>query len=289
MDSTSSDVAMYTPRVPNKRAPARIAAASRPSLFWTPVWLLLGVAVVAALLPAGALRSLDLVGYAVCHRITERSFIVGGTQLPVCARDTGMFLGVLLGTAGFAVLPNRRATGFPGMPQLAALAAFFLAWGFDGVNSYLKLIVGSPLLYEPQNWLRLTTGALMGVSLSAVVVPLFNQAVWRPELASSARAVATWADVGRLALTAAGVIAVVLWQPPFLYGSLAALSTLGVLMLLGMVNGLLLLIVMRRAQTVERWSQLAFPLVAGAMLALSEVVGIAMLRAALTQSLGLPF
>ena len=63
------------------------------------------VAVVAAVVlaawlvntPPGILGKADAVGYAVCHRIDERSFHIGDRQVALCARCTGMYLGAVLG------------------------------------------------------------------------------------------------------------------------------------------------------------------------------------------------
>ena len=54
----------------------------------------------------------NVVGYAVCHRIPDRSFIIGGAQLPLCARDTGMF------TAALATIAELRASGTLGRDDL---------------------------------------------------------------------------------------------------------------------------------------------------------------------------
>lgn len=256
---------------------------------WWPAVALAGVFVLAALAPPAALRAFDLVGYAVCHRIPDRSFIIGGVQLPLCARDTGMFTAALLGLVSFAVAQPRRVNQFPRRPFVFALAAFFLAWAFDGVNSYLLLMRGEVFLYPPQNWLRLVTGALMGVSLSAFVAPLFNAAVWRPGIGADEPSITSWRDVGRLVAIALLVIAVVLWQPTFLYGPIAAFSTLGVLALLLVVNALIVLLILRRESSLERWSQMALPLVAGAAFMFTEILLIDIARAALTRALGLPF
>jgi uncharacterized membrane protein len=258
-------------------------------LTWWPLAALLAVACVAALLPISTVRSLDLVGYAVCHRIPERSFFIAQTQLPLCARDTGMFSAALMGVLGFVVLQRKRVALFPRLPFVLVLGAFFLAWAFDGFNSYMLLLRGQVFIYPPQNWLRLTTGAFMGVTLSSFVVPLFNSAVWTPAQMSSEPSVSSWRTVLRLALTALGVIAIVLWQPDFLYGPIAIISTLGVLMLLMVVNALLVILLMKREGRLERWSQLALPLAAGVAFTLTEILLIDIVRAALTQQFNLPF
>jgi hypothetical protein len=210
-------------------------------------------------------------------------------QLPLCARDTGMFTGALLGSVSFAVVQRKRAALFPGRPYLFVLAAFFLLWAFDGFNSYMMLLQGNVFLYMPQNWLRLTTGALMGVTLSAFVTPLFNSAVWQPNLVSSEPSVTSWRDVARLVAIAVGIIAVVLWQPDFLLGPIALYSTLGVLLLLVVVNALLIILLMKREGKIERWSQLALPLAAGVFFTITEIMVIDIVRATLTQQYGLPY
>ena len=72
-------------------------------------WLLLAISTAALLLMLfygltdGAhinhdplLTTADWSGYALCHRITERSFTINGRQFPLCARCTGMYLGAAL-------------------------------------------------------------------------------------------------------------------------------------------------------------------------------------------------
>ncbi|MCS7060762.1 MAG: DUF2085 domain-containing protein [Anaerolineae bacterium] len=256
---------------------------------WWPIYALLIVIAVAALLPAPVTRAFDLVGYAVCHRIPDRSFFVAGVQLPLCARDTGMFSAALLGVLSFILVQPKRVNQFPARPYVLVLGGFFAAWAFDGLNSYLLLARGEVFLYTPQNWLRLVTGALMGAALSSFVVPLFNAAVWRPDLSTAQPSVSSWRDMGRLVAVAGIVIGVVLWQPPFLYGPIAAISSLGVIVLLVIVNALLVILLMRREGRIERWSEMTLPLTAGAFFTLTEILVIVLVRAALTEALGLPF
>ena len=241
----------------------------------------IALAVLAALAPAEWLHPLDLIGNAVCHRIPERSFFVAARQLPVCARDTGMFSTALLGLILFATTLHRPAAGFPPRPYAYLFAALFATWAFDGFNSYWLLATGQTLIYSPQNWLRLTTGAGMGMALSVYAVALANQAIWRaPE---GAPVVNSWAQTMRLALIAAEVIVVVLWRPDFLFGPIALASGLGVFVMLTLVNGLLVLIIPRRHGSIEHGRQLALPAFAGAVLTLIQIGAINLLRAILLQ------
>ena len=107
--------------------------------------------------PVTLLGKTHLIGYAICHQIPDRTIHIGGTPLPLCARCTGIYLGALLGLTGLTLLKRYRSTDFPPVLLLGLLVSFIAVMGFDGVNSYLTLL-RVPHLYEPQNWLRLTTG-----------------------------------------------------------------------------------------------------------------------------------
>ena len=67
------------------------------SRWLVPLAAVLAIAAWIYIAPPGILGKADAIGYAVCHRIDERSFHVDGRQLPLCARCSGMYLGALLG------------------------------------------------------------------------------------------------------------------------------------------------------------------------------------------------
>lgn len=245
------------------------------------------LALLAAAAPADWLRAFDWVGNAVCHRIPARSFFVAGRQLPVCARDTGMFSAALLGVISFTWTLRSRASAFPSRPYAYVFAGSFVAWAFDGFNSYWLLATGRTLFYQPHNWLRLTTGAFMGVALSAYVTAMANQAIWRT--ADAAPVVHSWREVLRLIAIAVFVVVIVLWRPDFLFGPIALTSGLSVLALLTLVNGLIALVAMRQHGRVERWRQLVLPAIIGFILTLAQIGLINLVRAALAQQFGAPF
>ena len=56
-----------------------------------PIAALFAIAAFLYVSPPGLFGKADAVGYAICHRIGERSFHVHDRQLPMCARDTGTF------------------------------------------------------------------------------------------------------------------------------------------------------------------------------------------------------
>jgi uncharacterized membrane protein len=237
--------------------------------------------------PDGLLAKADMVGYAVCHRIGNHSFFIGGRQLPLCARCSGTFLGALIGLFGQAVVLRRHRAGeFPPAPIVVVLVGFTLLWAADGLNSYLALIQG-PHLYEPQNWLRLSTGALNGLTMSTLVYPVFNFTLWRRSIPE--RAIRNLRDLGLLLLLVAGMVGVVLTRWSFLLYPLALLSAAGVLALLTAVNTMLVLIIVRRENIVDTWRDAVIPLLAGFTVSLIQVGAIDVVRYALTGTLsGIP-
>jgi uncharacterized membrane protein len=242
-----------------------------------PFGALAALGLIAMLLPREWLRAFDWVGYAVCHRIPERSFFVAAQQLPVCARDTGMFIGTLTGAAWLAAALRQRAALYPARPWIFLFAAFFLAWALDGFNSYLLLLRGEPLLYMPQNWLRLTTGAFMGVTLAPFAAAIYNQGFWRDAVmeptVSNGRAMAG------LIVCALVVIGAALWAPPALLGPLSAFSAAGVLLLLTLVNAMSAAMLRRRHGTFQHLRELVPYVIVGVLLSIAEIAAITSLRA----------
>jgi len=228
-----------------------------------------------------------MVGYAVCHQIESHSFVLAGCKLPLCARCTGTFLGALVGLFGQAVvLRRRRASAFPPASVLAILVSFTLLWAADGLNSYLAL-AGGPHVYEPRNEVRLMTGALNGLTMSALVYPLFNVSLWRrPADSPSIRGLG---DLGLLLLMDAALVGVVLSRQGFLLYPLALSSAIAVLTLLSSVNTVLIIILLGRENSAETWRQALLPVSIGLLLSLVQIGLIDLLRYALTGTLeGIP-
>jgi uncharacterized membrane protein len=249
---------------------------------WLPAVVLLVLTILAMSAPPAWLAPLDTFGNAVCHRIAERSFFAAGQQLPVCARDTGMFMGALLGLVFLGiVLPDRRGL-YPAQPFFALFVALFAFWAVDGFNSYMLLLRREVFIYPPNNTLRLITGALMGISLSAFVAALFNQAVWRNPVDRAS--VDRWPVFAGLLGVAAILVLVVVLRTDAMYGALALLSALGILALLTVVNSVLLMIIRKTHSTFDTWRQLSPYICAGVALSIIEVSLISALRDALVMS-----
>lgn len=250
---------------------------------------LLALAVVIAVLiapPHSLLDKADRAAFAVCHRIPERSFAFMERPLPLCARCSGTYLGALAGLIVLVTRGRGRASGLPSGRYLAVLAAFLAAWAIDGANSFLTFFPGAPHFYEPNNLLRLITGTLQGLALAAFIVPVLNLSLWARPIATSS--IGAWADLVWMLVAAGVVVGLVSSEwPPLLY-PLAIISGLTIALLLGLVNAMLALIVLRREGYATRWRQAVALLLLGLALALVELALIGLARAALTERLGLP-
>jgi uncharacterized membrane protein len=219
--------------------------------------------------PPGLLGKADAIGYAICHRLDLRSFHLGDRQLPLCARCTGIYLGVLLGMFTLAALGRGRAGGLPAGRVLVVLVGFIAVMGLDGVNSYLTLFPGLPHLYEPSNTLRMVTGTLNGLALAGLMYPVLNQTLWRDW--QPRPVLANLRELLLLVALAAVVIALTLTENPVVLYPLALLSAAGVLAILIALNTTILLVVARRENQAASWRSAALPLLAGFTVALLQI------------------
>lgn len=241
--------------------------------------------------PPGLSGKADAIGYAVCHRISERSFHIGTLQLPLCARCSGMYLGAMVGLAYLAICGGKRIQ-MPHWTVFIPLGLFVAAFGVDGVNSYLYLIkqvypgalAQIPNLYIPNNTLRLLTGSGMGLGIAAFLFPAFNSTVWAD--ADEHRALPNLRSFGLLTGIMLILDLLVLTENPVALYPLALISTLGVLVLLTMVYSMLWVMVMGQENKFSRLRELWLPLVAGLTIAMIQIAAIDMLRLGLTGTWG---
>lgn len=246
---------------------------------------LAGILAFLSLPPVAPLDKADHAAFAVCHRIATRTFIFGDRPLPLCARCSGTYLGATGALAALCVMGRRRAGLFPARRVWFILGGFVLAWGVDGTNSFLTLFPGVPHLYQPHNGLRLLTGALMGVTLATTLLPALNLALWRaPASISTAGRTRdlVWLAVG------AGVLAapVATEWAPLLY-PLALVSGLAILLLLGAVNTMLALVLLRREGQATHPREVVVPALLGVALACGELAASATVRTLLTERFAL--
>ncbi len=94
------------------------------------------------------------VGDAECHQIASRSYFLNGNEMPFCARDLGLFIGL---AAGFGLMAFYRYKLNP-LYALFGLVPIGLDGGVQAVTSY-----------ESTNPVRLLTGFIAGVALALLM------------------------------------------------------------------------------------------------------------------------
>lgn len=230
--------------------------------------------------PAGIIGKVQAIGYAVCHQIASHTIDIGGKLLPLCARCTGMYLGTLMALT--MLRSKNRSAGKPSKAKIVVLAAFVLVFTVDGVNSMLASFFSIAPLYPPTNLLRLGTGLLMGVVLASILLPLWNQTLFKH---SDPRPVLHgWKQFALLILCeiAAGVL---VWLDiPLLYYPIAILSTGTVILILGMVYSLLWSIILNKENTLEKLKDGITFYLLGVICALVQIGLMDLIRMSLTGS-----
>ena len=252
-------------------------------------WLALLIGVVALLIMAlywltdparlahdHALSGADWLGAAICHRITERSFTIYGRQLPLCARCTGMYLGVFLSFAVLLLAGRARWTDLPRFPILLILLAFVGVMGVDGINSYTHFFPNFPHVYEPRNWLRLVTGMGTGLAMGFILFPALAQTVWRRGQTSPV--IRNVRELAGMVLVGGTAVLLVLSNQPALLYVLALASAAGAVMVLMSINAVLLLTICRREGRALTWRDTAVPLTICMGLAIGQLGVVSYLR-----------
>ncbi len=227
------------------------------------------------------LRALD---GGICAQLPGHSFYPGGQQLPLCARNTGIYLGFALGFLTLLGAGRMRASRLPRLPVALLLVALVGLMAVDGFNS-LFLDLGLPHLYQPQNLLRLLTGLGAGVAMVAFITPVTNALLWRREDLR-----ASFTSFGQLAIVAPLLLLaflVVGSQTAWLLYPIAILSSLGLALALTLVNMVFLVSFSPLIGRFERWLQV-FPVFTLALaLALSELTLLFKLKLAVLHALAL--
>lgn len=227
----------------------------------------------------GLLRIAGLFLSGICHQLPEHTLSLGGVPMPFCARCTGTYLGASLVLGNFWLRGRSRASRLPPLRVLVVLALLFVFWAVDGLNSYWHFLNGSALLYTPNNTLRLAAGLGHGLTLCIVVFPLFNSTLWQS--IDPRRLLEGVAELGGIVLQLIALAVLLQAGSAVLLYPVLLADVFSVLLLLGMVNTVIVLLLLRRENRAQDWRQAVFPLGLGLALAIGEVSAIALFRAVL--------
>jgi uncharacterized membrane protein len=110
---------------------------------------------------------LHFFGRAICHQLEDRSLQADGDTLSVCARDTGIYLGIFSSLAYLHIFKRHRDITIPSVKISFFLLLFMVPMMVDGLGSYLHL-------FESTNVRRLVSGTSFGFVLPYFLYPLLS-------------------------------------------------------------------------------------------------------------------
>ena len=244
------------------------------------------------IVPPGILGKADALGYAVCHRLDERSFhFADGRELPLCARCSGMYFGAMVGLT-FQMFFSRRKGGMPTKRIILPLLLLGLAFAVDGTNSYVFLMKTIspgrldfiPTLYTPNNILRLLTGSGAGLGIAIALFPSFNQTVWKNWDPSPA--LGSLKHLTVLMAIMLGLDLLILSDSDIILYPVAIISAGGVLLLLTMVYQVMWVMLTRQENTFIAFRDTWLPALAGLTIALLQITTTDLFRWWLTGTWG---
>jgi len=265
----------------------QLSKAKEPALF---LWitgiaalLFLGLLAALILLPQQSLFDrLRWLDSGICAQLLTHSFYPGGERLPLCARNTGIYLGFMMALITLSAIRRGRAQQLPGRPITILLASSIVILAIDGLNSF-ALDLGLPHLYQPHNLLRLATGLLTGLALGAFMLPVLNRLLWNTY--NEQRSISSWKGLMVLLSVLLLCFFAIASQNALILYPVALLSTAGLLTVVSSINLVVLVMISRQVETFERYHHLLPFLVLAIMLATGEMLALAQLKLSLLQAL----
>lgn len=215
---------------------------------------------------------MSIFGFGLCHQFPERSFDFAAVQWAVCARCSGIYVGLAAVLISLVVaFRKQQRHGFMAWPYWIFLAAGLAFMGWDGVSSYAGW-------RETTNFLRWVTGIGMGASLAPLlyfllVNNLAKRSFDKPVMGGGAR---PWIAV------AIGMVAafVVVYPAGPLLGALSAIIAA---LAMWFTFSLLILVVLGVLKpfyrTVEGWRNLIVPGLIASVLGLLLILSFSFLSA----------
>lgn len=192
-------------------------------------------------------RLYQWIGFAVCHQLTERTLSFQGRFLPVCARDTGIYVGFLFSFLYLSLTHRQRENALPSRPVMVVAGVFVGTMAVDGVTSYLGWRTTT-------NELRLLTGLLTGFALPVFLFPVMNYQLW--ENSTDQEVLSDWkAVVGLLVLI--GLVYLFFWYAAFVPAIvMSTVVVISIVFTFALINLLIISILPWWFQTARRLSDL---------------------------------
>ncbi len=231
----------------------------------------LGLIILFALLPTIATildweRRLFFAVHGICAQ--SHNLISGGVQFPLCARDSGIYLGLMVTLGVMAAFGRMRAGRLPPLPIGLTLIGLMAVMGIDGLNSTVAELGFSPA-YPPRDDLRLVTGLGFGAALAVGLLLVANHTFLPPDrLAAEQAPIGSWRDLGIVIGALGLVMAAIAANQAVLAWPLVLLSVIGVTGVMTFAVALPISAFAGLSGQVRHARQLALPGIAGFLVAL---------------------
>lgn len=257
LDMAQQRIATNKERERVQRVAAAQVRADYEGIWRLAFWLVLLFLLLALLFTPGA--TLEWKMYAVVHGLIaqQHTVFLEGRQLPLCARNIGIYSSFLITTMYLWHRQRQRAGHIPAWPITTLLIAFFLIMTVDGFNSMFNEL-GQPHLYMPRNELRTLTGSGAGIAIAVAVLFVFNVSL-RQDVDRQQRIIAGWRDLGVVVALNFVVLIATYSNLAVLYWPVAWLAFLGLVGELYLINVLLSSLFLGYGRSVTRLSHLARP------------------------------
>ncbi|MCM3765814.1 DUF2085 domain-containing protein [Neobacillus niacini] len=108
---------------------------------------------------------LHFFGGAICHQLEDRSLMIDGKPLSVCARCTGIYIGIFSTLVYLQLFKRKVNITIPSIKMSFFLLLLMVPLIIDGIGSYINL-------FESNNLRRLITGMCFGFVLPYFLFPL---------------------------------------------------------------------------------------------------------------------
>jgi uncharacterized membrane protein len=192
--------------------------------------------------------------HGLCAQRPSHTYSFGGTLLPYDARMNGIYLGALITLIVLVANGAHRNALAPTWSRVIVLGVFGGVMVADGLNSFLE-DMQLPHPYKTQNWMRLITGMLAGITLGVALTFLMGTTLWRrPSLTE--QTLADWRWLAPIGVVLAGA-ALLVWSGwDWLYYPLAMVLIVATVLTLSMLGLVLITILRRRDFTFESFESL---------------------------------
>ena len=215
--------------------------------------------------------------YATVHGVCAQmhNTTIGGMQLPLCARNTGIYGAMTISLLAMWALGRIRTTHFPPLWMTITLLIPVVIVAVDGLNS-LFVDLNYPSLYPPRNQLRTLTGAMAGIAIAPFFVPLFNRVLRRngtpsPVMANAIDLIVLWG----LAFCFSMLVVI---GPAWSFWPIAVVSWVGIVGILLISNSFAVAVAFGYDQRVAHIRELAAPVLVATVITIAELALMSWLR-----------